>query len=184
MRRILIAVVASAAVLAAAPAIVLAHDGHHQNRHHRRHDRRDRNERRARHEQAGSRHHSDNPGMPSTAGTVTSFNNGVLTITLNDGVTTETGAVTNDTNLKCEAPENNQGNNGDNDGDRGEARDDGGPGPSGGGGDGNGDNGDDGGMGEQNCSTAALTPGAAVSEAELRISSTGAVWHEVELITP
>ena len=33
------------------------------------------------------------------------------------------------------------------------------------------------------CTTADLTPGAVVQDAELRISSAGAVWDEVELVS-
>jgi hypothetical protein len=94
--------------------------------------------------------------------------------------------MTNGTELKCEAPNNNNdnGNDNDNEGDHSGsngARDDGGPGPSGGDG---GGQGDDNGQGEQMCSTAALMPGTAVSEAELKLTSAGAVWDEVELVTP
>jgi hypothetical protein len=57
---------------------------------------------------------------------------------------------------------------------------------------GNGDNGDDNGGDDDNaqeqenagsCSTADLTPGTIVREAELRISSAGATWDKVALIT-
>ena len=37
---------------------------------------------------------------------------------------------------------------------------------------------------EQICTTSNLTTGTVVQEAELRLSSAGAVWDEVELVTP
>jgi hypothetical protein len=36
----------------------------------------------------------------------------------------------------------------------------------------------------QNCDTSALTPGASVHEAELRLSGDGAIWDRVELVAP
>ena len=36
----------------------------------------------------------------------------------------------------------------------------------------------------RNCDTSALTPGAMVQEAELRLSSNGAIWDRVELAAP
>jgi hypothetical protein len=49
-----------------------------------------------------------------------------------------------------------------------------------------GDQGDDNGQdeqGEQACTTASLTPGASVRGAELKISSAGAVWDKVDLMS-
>jgi len=60
-------------------------------------------------------------------------------------------------------------------------------GPSGGdNGDRSGDNGNDNtdqGDGEQMCTTAALTPGTVVHEAELDVFSAGVIWQKVELGT-
>ncbi len=47
----------------------------------------------------------------------------------------------------------------------------------------NGGHGDDRGQDEQMCGAGALTPGAAVHEAELRINGAGAFWEEVELVS-
>lgn len=191
MRRALFTIVASIAVVAFVPASALAGGGpqreHH--RHHHHHHRR--NHRRARHHVRTHRFghftsgRGDENNQFSPAGTVTSFDpaTGKLVITLNDGVTTETGFVTRDTEIKCE----DMGDVGD------DMRSDGGPGPSGG--DGRGDRGDrgDGDRGrdgngdrddpgeEQNCSTSNLMTGTVVIGAELRISGAGAVWHEVEI---
>ena len=46
-----------------------------------------------------------------------------------------------------------------------------------------GDRGDDRGQDEQICATGALTTGAVVHDAELRITSFGAFWEEVEVVT-
>jgi hypothetical protein len=186
-------------LLAFAPASAVAR--HHHRRHH------------------GRTHHArierfgDVNNMPATssspdnAGTVQSFHNGVLTIVLNDG-STITGRVTNDTELECMAPEQNQTMH--EDGDRGDG-DQSGDGDNSGSGDnqaqasGDQSSGEDQGDAaeqndnqaedqneneaaeenenemENNCSTSHLTPGTIVHEAELRISSTGSIWKKVEL---
>lgn len=184
MRRTLITLVMSAAVLVAAPSAALAaHHSHHHARHHR--------ARRAshiRHRQFG-RADTTQPGNSEQAGTVASFANGILTITLNDG-STVSGAVTNDTQLSCMAPDStSQGddesgsgddssNSGDDNGDSSSTS-----------GDDNGDNSsasDDDNGGDDNaqmCSTADLTPGTPVAEANLEVSGSGATWNSVDLIT-
>lgn len=187
MKRTLITLLMSAAVAIAAPSVALAtHHKHHQARHHHS----ARTHRRVRHERFGK----SDQGQPTNtqqAGTVTSFTNDILTITLNDG-STVSGAVTNDTELECMAPE--QQNQGDNDGDDNggamtNARNDQGGGSSSGSGDdnggGSGSGDDNGGSGDGNqmCSTASLTPGTPVAAARLEISSTGSSWDKVELIT-
>ena len=171
MRRILFVVVASCAVLVTVPAFATAdqsrHDRraeHHLRRHHRRHHARVRHERFG----GGSSTTSGDQQDQGNAGTVASFTGGVLTITLNDG-STVSGEVTADTELKCDMPEQDmqtedQGASGADDN-----------------GDDDGGQGDDQGEDEQMCST--VTPGMVVHEAELRISSAGAVWDEVELIS-
>ncbi len=126
---------------------------------------------------------------PETAGTVTSFSAGVLTITLKDG-SSVSGKVTEASELRCTsatpAPPR-----GDDSGDE--------PG-SGSGGDGGvhgelglGSHGDDmsGGASDDEegaeappsaCTTASLVPGALVAEAELRIGAADVVWERVSLI--
>jgi hypothetical protein len=163
MRKILYVVLSSTALLAGVPATALAH--HHRHHH------------RIRHEQFGSeRGQPLAPAEDQTAGTVMSFAGGVLTIRLNDG-STVSGSVTGATELKCEAPgqENlpnqDSGTSGDNEGDHSNT---------------SGDQGDDNGENEaeQMCTTPALTQGTVVQDADLQISSAGAIWREVELVTP
>jgi hypothetical protein len=131
------------------------------------------------------------PTAPSSepAGTVTKFEEGVLTITLGDGSVFK-GKLTEQTRLECPSSTTGQA----------DARDD-----QGGGDDQSGsDSGEHGGPsvigqlnrdfqgedqdandddGQQACTTAALTSGAKVGEAELVITSAGAVWEKVDLIS-
>jgi hypothetical protein len=173
--------IASSFVLAVAPGAALAHHhgGKHKGHHHRVHVKK-----------FGSDTSNPNGGTTSpssdTVGTVSSFSGGVLTLKLNDG-SMVSGKVTNDTEIECQAPEN-QGDM---------ARDDGGPGDDNSGdGDHRGDDNQGQQAGEDNeaneanenenegqaaCDSSALTPGAVVREAELRISSSGATWKKVEL---
>ena len=165
MRKMLTVLIASGALLAVVPATALAK--HNDRRHHH-------------------HHHARIHNTP--AGTVVSFTNGVLTIRANDG-NTSSGEVTNTTELSCEAQEPAEMQNHER-----------GRGDNGGGGDGRGegdndrgdnDRGDDNGNNDndndndanQMCTTGDLTPGAIVQHAKLRISSAGAVWDEVELVT-
>jgi hypothetical protein len=184
MRRVLFTIVAGAALVAFVPTSAIARNHHHHHHHRRHHHRVSHHVRihRFGHFTSGKGDEGNPPSASSSAGTVTSFDptTGKLVVTLNDGTTTETGLVTGDTEIKCEAMENEQN----------DMRSDGGPGPSGGDGhgdrggdqgeDGNGD-GDDHGE-EQNCSASSLMTGTVVLGAELRISSAGAVWHEIELM--
>jgi hypothetical protein len=108
------------------------------------------------------------------AGTVKSFQNGVLTITLPDG-STAAGTVTSDTRVSCEGM------------DRDSSSRDGGSSGSGDRGDngGHGDNGDNGDRGDQNndasCVAMLQQPGTTVRDAELHVFRGAAVWEEVEL---
>jgi len=179
MRRIMFTVLAAAALCVAAPTVALAHNGrHHHKRHHRvRHE----FFKAHRHDSSGSGSSSGSTTEP-TAGTVTSFANNVLTITLTNG-NTVSGAVTNDSEIKCENPENQ---NGDNDADDNGAGDEHGDAVfrhSDGGGD-NGDQGDQGDQGDDNGNDQMCTPtpGMAVRKAELTINGNGAFWNEVELL--
>jgi hypothetical protein len=153
MRKLLLTVVASCALVAALPATALAHGRHHSRHHGRLHQR-----------TFGSST-SGTTSTPATAGTVQSFTNGVLTILLTNG-STVSGTVTNHTLIVCGAAANPSGWR---DHWRG---------------------GDDQGHGEfqnagQSCDpTTALTNGAVVQEAELSVSSAGAVWRKVILAAP
>jgi hypothetical protein len=173
MRRILFTMLACTALFVAVPTAALAHHGRH---HHKRH-----HHARIRHETFIGRHDaSGTAGSPSdttepTAGTVTSFANNVLTITLTNG-SKVSGDVTNDTEVNCEGPDNSDNgveqddmvrDNGPTGGDEGDQGD---------------DNDDQGDQAEDN-DTCTLTPGMAVRKAELKIDGSGASWEEVELIS-
>jgi hypothetical protein len=120
---------------------------------------------------------------------VSSFDGTTLVIKLTDN-STVSGKVTPDTEIDCQSAQQSfQGDEGTSggSGDQGDQSGDQG-GPSGGGNDqgdqGDDDNGDgDNGDGGQSCGTANLTPGAVVLGAELKISSAGATWSQVELMS-
>jgi hypothetical protein len=134
------------------------------------------------------------PAAPTgdTAGTVASFTNGTLTITLNDG-STVSGKVTEGTEIECHsamasAASDGQGGQvgqGDQGGDSGNEGQSGSGSGDGHQGDVSGHDGGDDGEAQQeeagHCTSAALVTGAVVREAELRVSSAGAVWEKVEL---
>jgi hypothetical protein len=199
MRRVTITVFAASILLAFGPASALASHHHRSGRHHhaRRHH--------ARIRRFGDVNAPTSSSSADNAGTVQSFKNGVLTIKLNDAAgTTVSGAVTNDTELECMAPEQSQTVHEDGDG---------GSGDDNSGSDDNQSAGDDQGdaaeqnenqaedqnenqaedqneneaaeenenEAENNCSTMNLTAGTVVREAELRISSAGSTWKKVEL---
>ena len=148
------------------------------------------------------RHHHDRQDFPlREAGTISSFDatTGKLTIALKSGEAF-TGMVTEDTRIKCEGVDDrltrrDHGGNGSSDdnggqvepGDDHRGRGEPEPGDDHGGqnepGD---DNGGEAPMGEApagapTCSTALLTPGEVVSEAELRLEGGTAVFEEIEL---
>jgi hypothetical protein len=123
------------------------------------------------------------------AGTVTSFANGVLTITLNDGSTLK-GAVTPQTEVACENSQTQAGDDDQNEdrgddhgGDRAKIADD------------NGDRNDQGDANNQQGdneqgdddqpagqpSTCTIAQGDPVREADLKATSSGAVFEEVKL---
>jgi hypothetical protein len=165
MRKFMFAALVSTALVVAMPATALAH-------HHRHHSR-------IRHEHFGTAgtttSTTSGDEMQGTAGTVDSFSGGMLKIKLNDqNGTIVSGMVTDATELKCEAPENEVN---DNDGEDGGSQ-------SGDNTSGDNTSGEDQGEDAQMCTTANLTRGTVVQDAELKISSAGAVWQEVELVTP
>jgi hypothetical protein len=123
------------------------------------------------------------------AGTIASFDaeTGKLTIDL-FGNETISGFVTEETEIKCEdssgASVSSDGESGESEGGDGESE----PGDDNGGEGEEEAGGDQGGQGEEpgddnggNCSTADLTPGAVVQEAELHVSGGQAVFEEIEL---
>jgi hypothetical protein len=120
---------------------------------------------------------TDNDGIgdeQENAGTVASFTNGVLTITLAKGGTL-TGTVSPDTEIECHDATATAADDG-GDGDHGGAGDQGGSGDDNDGNDGNDDHGDGG-----NCGPEALTAGRAVKEADLKAANGTAVFEKVEL---
>jgi hypothetical protein len=121
---------------------------------------------------------TDNDGVEDgqeTIGTVAGFTEdspgsgtGVLTITLNDG-STESGQVDQSTRIECRAPEQAGRHDRDGGGDNsGPGSDNSGPGR--------------GGDERSQCSTADLTAGTPVHEAELHGSGDSAAFEKVELI--
>ena len=199
MRRTIITAVALT-VLAVPGAAIASHQGHsrHESVHHKRHHRQAHILRfGAVTSSAPSSAPVSATSSPSpvtttvatgeTAGTIASFTNGTLTITLNDG-SSVSGKVTPATEIECRsatASAADHGDNGDNDG-IGER---GGPGSgdsqSGDGAghdEGDRDAGDDDAHDEaEHCSSTALVPGASVREAVLSVGGAGAFWVKLEL---
>jgi hypothetical protein len=130
------------------------------------------------------------PTAPTTesAGTVTSFKEGVLTITLTDG-TVVSGKVTEQTRLECQSTNaqvgerDDQGGGDDQSG--GDSGEHGGPSTSARISDDQGDDDqrDDDQGARESCTTSALQPGVKVGEAELIVGGGGAVWEKVELLS-
>jgi hypothetical protein len=127
---------------------------------------------------------SDDDGIEDAeenAGTVTAFADGELTITLFDGGTL-TGKVTEDTEIECDddgAKASGHGDDDEGDDDHGGRRGDDDEDDDHGDDDGDhhhGDHDDD-----EACAPDALKVGAAVEEAELKISPAGRIWEEIEL---
>jgi hypothetical protein len=123
-----------------------------------------------------------------TAGTVASFKEGVLTIKLKDG-STVSGKVTESTELRCtsaspagEGSDDDQGDDSSGDGGSSHVVSSRGDDMSGGHGDDDGAGEDDGAPSAGTCTTEALTEGAVVAEAELKIGPGGAVWEHVEIV--
>ncbi len=172
MKRLLVALVLGGALLAFGPATALAAKHHHHG-HHARHHSRVRFERFGR---STAPTGSASQGNAHNAGMVTSFQNGTLTITLNDG-STVSGKVTPDTEIECKASATSntmqRDDHGRDNGDRGDDN----------GNDNGDDNDNDNAEHEHNCSTADLQPGTVVREAELKVSGAGATWDKVELVT-
>jgi hypothetical protein len=176
-------VAATVLMAGAVPASALARHHHHSKHHSRTHH-------------AKIRRFGDQNSAPTStsssdnAGTVQKFQNGVLTIALNNGSgDTVKGMVTNDTELECTAPEESSARMHE-DGDGGSGDQNSGDDNEGSGGNDQGDNDQNEAQNEDqneneanNCSTSSLSPGAVVHEATLRIGGSGAVWQKVELVS-
>ena len=204
MKRTLLTMMASSMLVFAVPAVASAAHGkhHHGARHANAHRRHARSARLVRFAPASApTSGAATPTTPTTpanetAGTVTSFTNGVLTITLTDG-TVVSGKVTEQTELRCTPatpPTTGDDDQGEGDDQSGSGTGEhGSPAVAGqmgasqhsdlqGGGDG-GDAHDGNQSGnEESCTTAALVSPAKVREAELSLSSAGAVWEKVDLV--
>jgi hypothetical protein len=137
---------------------------------------------------------TDNDGIrdgQEHAGRVTSFQGGMLTIEVFGG-SPLTGQVTADTEIECHGTTATAAHNDSGDGENGDGQF-GNQGPSDGNqaGDGEDDHGDHGDRGDrenddgegQACPDGALAPGAVVQEAELRVTSAGTVFTQIELAT-
>jgi hypothetical protein len=112
------------------------------------------------------------------SGVIASFDGTTLTVTLVNGDTLK-GTVNDGTEIECENPATATTRH---DGDSGSGDDNSGPGSTNSGddqGDDNDDQGED--ENEDNCGTGALTQGTIVREAELRLTTSGAVFREIEL---
>jgi hypothetical protein len=171
MRKMLLVIVASSALVALAPATALAQ---HRGRHHARHAR-------IRHRRIGhDRATTTTPTTtPSPAATVASYDSTthVLTLTLAGG-STVSGTITNDTRLVCAQPPTTMQPTGSDHGAQGDQ---------------GGDRGGWGGSGwgrhdrfrgrhfNRMCTTSNLTTGAPVQFADLSIGQGGANWDIVVL---
>ena len=191
MRRLLLCTVAASLLALAGSATALA--AHHGKRHHRTH-----HAARHRHHHAtgarllrfgvaafntsGAATKSPDASSDENAGTVKSFTGGVLTIKLADE-TEVSGKVTEATRLECESAtaqdddEQGDDNQGDEQGTSGGDEHSGATATTA-----SNDSGDDDEQGGEACTTEALVPNAVVREAELSVSSAGAVWEKVELL--
>jgi hypothetical protein len=201
MRRMIITAVAATA-LAVPGAAIASHQSEHQgahelaHHHKRHHGRQHRRSHIVTFGAAASSTSTTSTGTTSpapvagspdeTAGTVASFSGATLTITLSDG-STVSGKVDSSTEIECRttmataARHGDQGDDNDQSDDRGDdGQSNSGPGD---GRQGAVDGHDDNGVHDEaeHCTTAALVPGAVVREAELSVSSAGAVWEKVEL---
>ncbi len=137
------------------------------------------------------------PPTPNNAGTVTSYTNGVLTLTLNDG-SSVSGKVTNETRIRCvkavpttppstepgtEGPGDDNGQGDDqNRGDMSQGQGDHGQGEWQHGDDGDDDGGPGAGEPEPPCDSSSLVAGAVVRAAELRIGPGGTEFESVWLV--
>lgn len=188
MRRSLSIALGAMVLVLIVPSAALAHNGHEGHHHHGRHH----HKFHARHGRfhvvhvgAGATSPPTPPATtPENAGTVTSYTNNVLTLTLNDG-STISGKVTSDTRIGCiaaapVAPTTEEM------GDHDFGDDRGGPGSDGSKGSwhGKGHDGDrkDPGASEPPCDSSSLVSGAIVRAAELRVGPSGSAFESIWLV--
>jgi len=194
MNRMLLTTAMSAMLAIAAPGVASAHNAKgHRHAHHHHAKRATVRTFGSALPPAGAASTTSPPTTPAggeTAGTVTSFTGGVLTITLSNG-STVSGQVTERTEIHCQAATTSPGGEGDqgddeggdgnssgHDGAEAVSHSDGGPPTEGK----DGEGGSQGDGGNPACTSAALVAGAVVREAELSVSSSGAVWDHVDLV--
>ncbi|HEX5310022.1 MAG TPA: hypothetical protein VFW38_13200 [Solirubrobacteraceae bacterium] len=197
MRLRLLTIVGTMALALGVPSAALAHNG--RGRHHHHH----RNRSRAHHAKfrvrnigpgsSGSAPSTGTPTAPTeeNAGTVSSYEKEVLTLTLKDN-STVSGKVTADTHIKCISPASSTEPGNEGPGDDNGAGDDqsrGDMNQSDGGWGGHKDGGDDHGEWDQQqstpeppCDTSSLTPGAVVRSAQLRVSPLGSEWECIVIV--
>jgi hypothetical protein len=183
----------TALALMAAPGVALAHGshGHHHKRHAKKHQVRKAKIRQVVGAPASSTTPSTTTPAPAVTAKVASFDKGELTITLSNGKS-YTADVTDKTKIECAPAAVPTPRNAGDDDDQGDdqnaagGRDDDGDddGEHGRSEHGDGDHNDDGhpDNGQVKCDTSALTPGAQVTEAKLKISLAGATWKSLELV--
>jgi hypothetical protein len=197
MKRILLTAVTSSLLGLAIPGVASASHGkrHHHASSHKRHASRARIVRFGSLSlPAASGPTQATPTTPTAepAGKVVSFENGVLTIMLADQ-STVSGKVTEATELQCRSASAATTTGGDDQGGGDDAAGDQSGEHSGASTqahasdlqdsqDQQGDDDANEDSGQQSCTTAALVKGAVVGEAELKLSSAGAVWEKVELL--
>lgn len=202
MRLRLLTIVGTMALALGVPSAALAHRGHGHHHHHK-------SKSKAHHANfhvrnirpTGTTPPAPPTGTPTTppaeenAGTVTSYEKEVLTLTLKDN-STVSGKVTADTHIKCISPATtptteppNEGPGDDNgagdDQERGDMNQSGGGwGDHKDGGDDDGQQGQSSSTPEPPCDTSSLTPGTVVHSAQLRIGPSGNEWECIVLVRP
>lgn len=198
MRRAMLAALSVIALTLASPGAALAHHGHRRHHH--------KGKAKAHHAQVhfehfgasaptgsetstGSSGEETKTASPTeVVGTVASFENELLTITLNDGSTVK-GKVTSATEIECmttspspseiEESAGDDKGSGDDESHEGDQRSSDEEGQSK---EDDGDNGAEPSAAEPACGTAALTAGTGVREAELKIGPGGAEFESIELV--
>jgi hypothetical protein len=204
MKRMLLPLLAASLLTLLAPAVASAHRGHHH--HHARSHHHHATSARLVNFGAGTLAASGTATSPvqatptnESAGTVESFEAGVLKIKLGDG-TIVSGKVTEETELRCQpaTPPTEPGDDDGGDDENAQQGDQqhGSPGSDqfaaqhgdvlahsadtqGGDDQGEGDGGEE---TQESCTTAVLVHGAIVREAELKLTGSGAVWEKLDIV--
>jgi hypothetical protein len=172
------AAIAASLVAFVLPASASAHHFHHHRRHHRRAHTVVFSPAATPAPNSTEGGTTENTPGEEDAGTIASYEGGVLTIALADG-STVSGKVTEHTSVQCGCQGHYGWQNGD--GRQGDGNDNW-QGDGGGGYFGH-DRGDDfQGPSQESCGVSSLVAGAKVKQAELSVSGAGAVWQFVDLV--